>query len=279
MEYTRAMEGRAQGRIDLEMFRKFCALVYQHAGIKLGAQKEALVCARLGKRMRALGIEEFRDYYALIAGDKTGTELVHLLDAISTNVTQFFRGDKHFSLLAHLLREWEGQGQTRFRIWCTAASTGEEPYSAAMIVRETLRDARDALILATDLSTQALTCAREGVYENRRTEQVPRSLKAKYFMRRPGSEPETYAVRDEIKRHVKFGRINLANPPFPLRGPLDVIFCRNVMIYFDDEVRRRLLRDLHRLLKPGGYLLVGQAESLSGMLSSFRPVAPAVYVK
>jgi len=265
--------------IDMPTFRKFARLVYDRAGIKLGPHKRALVCARVAKRMRQLGIRKHRDYFRAIEEDASGSEAVELLNAISTNVTQFFREARHFGLLDRLLKGWEANGQTRFRIWCAACSTGEEPYSVAIAASEALESIYDTKILATDISTKALARAREGAYEPRHVEHVPNRMLLKYFERRNGSEPVHYLASEELRRMITFGRINLSKPPFPLKGPLDVIFCRNVMIYFDNEVRRRLLADMYRLLKRGGYLMVGHAESLSGMLSDFKSVEPSVYVK
>jgi chemotaxis protein methyltransferase CheR len=262
-----------------ETFVRFCELVYRKAGIKLGSQKEALVSARVGKRMRKLGLTDFETYYRLVSKDETGEELVELLNAISTNVTHFFRESRHFDFLGQSLKRWEAEGQTRFRIWCAASSTGEEPYSIAITVKESLRDCPDIKILATDISTKVLGLARDGLYSMRQMEKVPESAMRKYFEKEDVQGETKYRVVNELKKMVSFARLNLAEPPFPMKGPFDVVFCRNVMIYFDNEVRRKLLADAYRLLKPGGYLMVGHAESLSGMLSNFKSVEPSVYVK
>ncbi len=260
-------------------FRRFCDLVYAKAGIKLGSNKEALVAARVGKRMRKLGLTDFEDYCNLAEQDSSGAELVELLNAISTNVTHFFRESRHFELLGRFLREWENQGQTSFRIWCAASSTGEEPYSIAITVKDALRDIRDVKILATDISTRVLERARDGLYAVRQVDKTPERMLKIHFRREKVGVEVKYRVADELKTMITFARLNLAKPPFPMHGPFDVIFCRNVMIYFDNEVRRRLLADAYRLLKDGGYLMVGHAESLSGMLSDFKSVEPSVYIK
>lgn len=148
-----------------------------------------------------------------------------------------------------------------------------------MTMRETLTDLRDAKVLATDISTRVLKKAQAGEYEDRHLESVPRALQLKYFQREVRQGEKVNIVDPALRQMITFGRINLAHPPFPLKGPLDVVFCRNVMIYFDNTVRTRLLNDLYRLLKPGGYLMVGHAESLSGMLSDFKSVEPSVYIK
>jgi chemotaxis protein methyltransferase CheR len=265
--------------IDEKTFQEFADLIYDKAGIHLGPHKRALLTSRLAKRMRKLGIQDFRHYYEHIRKDQTQNELVKLLDAISTNVTQFYREPRHFEILHDLARNWEDQGQARFRIWCAAASSGEEPYTIAITLAEALRNSRDARILATDISTQVLETAQTGIYTKKRLHKVPAKLMERYFHRVRGNEEETFRVNSAIKDMIQFKRLNLATPPFPMRGPLDVIFCRNVMIYFDNTVRKHLLDEMYRLLKPGGYLMVGHAESLSGMLSHFKSVEPSVYVK
>ena len=267
-------------KIDRETYADLTSLVYRMAGIKLGPQKEALVIARVSKRMRQLGLADFREYRDLVAADQTGNEVVQLLDVITTNVTHFFREARHFELLAEIVRGWEKEGKTGLRIWSAAASSGEEPYSIAITLCESLRNAADVRILATDLSTRVLGKARAGVYDQRIAEKMPRHILLKYFDREGSrSEPEAYRVKDAVKRMVSFGRVNLACPPFPLKGPMDVIFCRNAMMYFDGEVRRRLLAEFHRLTRPGGYLMVGHAESLCGVASPFKSLEPSVYRK
>jgi chemotaxis protein methyltransferase CheR len=267
------------GILDKQTFHKFAQLIYTKCGITLGEKKEALVQARVGKRMRSLGLSDYQAYYEMVENDSTGEEVTALLDAISTNVTNFFREARHFEILGQLVKEWEAKGQSRFRIWCAASSTGEEPYSLSMTLRENLNDARDAKILATDISTRVLEKARQGVYEERHLETVPLAFQNKYFHRERHGESVMYRVDSSLQKMITFGRINLSTPPFPLKGPLDVVFCRNVMIYFDNQVRTRLLENLYRLLRPKGYLMVGHAESLSGMLSEFKSVEPSVYVK
>ncbi len=262
------------------MFNQFCDLVYAKAGIHLGPQKEALVAARIGKRMRLLGLRRYQDYYHLVETDTTGAELVEMLNAISTNVTYFFREDRHFELLTGWMRAWHAQGQQSFRIWSAAASTGEEPYTIAMTVRTALPHVSDIKILCTDISTRALGVARAGLYSADRLQKVPKNLARRFFRKaRDEQNKECYSVEDELRRLTTFARLNLAHPPYPMKGPFDVVFCRNVMIYFDNTVRRALLGEIWRLLKPGGYLLVGHAESLSGMLSNFKSVQPSVYIK
>ena len=264
--------------MDARTFDKFREIVYEKSGITLGPNKEALVSARVAKRMRALRIPDHERYLEFLLQDSGGEEFVHLIDAISTNVTSFFREANHFDFLRDTVAAWAAKGKRRFRIWCAASSTGEEPYSIAMILLETLRGA-NVRILATDISTRVLDACREGTYSEERVQKVPAPLRKKYFYERRNGSGRTYEVKDLLKDIVVFKRLNLATPPFPMRGPLDIVFCRNVMIYFDNEVRRGLLGEIYRLLKPGGYLMVGHAESLTGMVSDFRSVCPSIYVR
>ena len=261
-------------------FDQFKDLVYRKSGITLGPQKVALVSARIAKRMRALGLDSHEAYFRFVIEDDATGELVHLLDSISTNVTSFFREPVHFEILGSLVRDWKVQSQPKFRIWCAASSTGEEPYTLAMTVLEALGGYHpDFRVLATDISTRVLETARKGVYGASKVEPVPRPVLQKYFEKIENGPDSNYRVNDDIKRLVSFNRLNLSEPPFPMRGPFDVVFCRNVMIYFDTEVRRRLVLEICRLLKPGGYLMIGHSESLSGIASPVTLVQPAVYRK
>lgn len=272
------MEGTAT--MDRKTFDALRDLVYRHCGIALSDQKESLVSARIAKRLRALGLNDYKEYLNLVENDASGEETVQMLDAISTNVTSFYREPDHFKFLTEAMTRWQNEGQTRFRIWCAASSTGEEPYTLSMTLSETPRaSACDMKILATDISTRVLGLASAGVYGEKHIQGVPNALRDKYFERKSGSSGVTYTAKPSIRSRLVFRRLNLATPPFPMSGPLDVIFCRNVMIYFDNVVRSRLLEEMYRLLKPGGHLIVGHAESLTGLMSKFKAVRPSAYVK
>jgi chemotaxis protein methyltransferase CheR len=266
--------------MDTTTFEKFRRVVYDKSGISLGPSKESLVASRVGKRMRCLGLSEYNDYLDYVLQDRAGDEMVNLLDAISTNVTSFYREPDHFTFLTDIVTKWQAKGQRRFRIWSAASSTGEEPYTVAMTLCEAIREPGvDARILATDISTKVLQACKTGTYSQAKMVGVPTDLRQKYFDRSSGSEGEQYTVKPRLASMLTFARMNLSTPPFPMHGPFDVIFCRNVMIYFDNEVRSRLLREMTRLLRPGGYLLVGHAESLTGMLVDLKVVRPSIYVK
>ncbi len=266
--------------IDRKSFEAFRELVYGHAGIVLGEGKQALVSSRIGKRMRQLGLERFPDYLDWVKGEGGEDEMVQMLDAISTNVTSFFREPEHFEFLKKRLEEWTAKGESRLRIWCAASSSGEEPYTLAMTVRESIPESvRDAKILATDISTKVLSIARQGVYPAARMDTLPAGFAQRYFERVGSRESPTWSARPALRELLRFARLNLAEPPFPMQGPMDFIFCRNVMIYFDNPVRQRLLSEFHRLLAPGGYLIVGHSESLTGLTSGFQSVRPSIYRK
>lgn len=259
------------------VFRGLCDVAYQQAGIRLGDEKLALVTARVGKRLRALNLADEAEYLELLRRDDSGSELTAFLDVISTNFTSFYREPDHFTRLEALLAAAVKAGQQTFRIWCAASSSGEEPYTLAIVLAEVL-GSRDWKILATDISTRVLTQARAGVYRPEHVKPVPRELLARYFEAGRGDDGEPrYAVTASLKQRVTFARLNLSQPPFPMRGPFDAIFCRNVMIYFDQPVRQALVSEMQRLVRPGGLVIVGHSETLSGLSTTLDVVAPSVY--
>jgi len=266
--------------MDRETFNSLAKIVYDSSGIFLREGKEALIAPRIGKRMRALGMNNYRDYIRFVKDNNNREEVVHMLDAISTNVTDFFRENSHFEFLRDAFTEWAAEGQRRFRFWSAASSSGEEPYSMAISIREATNiQGLDIKILATDISTRVLDICRQGIYEKEKVKSVPPLLCKRYFDCECNGTDTVYKVKDDLKQMIVFKRLNLSNPPFPMRGPLDAVFCRNVMIYFDTVVREKLLAEIFRLLKPGGYLIVGHAESLTNVASHFTLVKPAVYIK
>lgn len=267
-------------------FEKFSRLIFETSGIALTGAKKELLRARLGKILRRRGIPSFRDYLELVEGDATGDEIVSLLDAISTNVTSFFREADHFRFLGDVAfpairKTRERSGGKKFRAWCAGCSTGEEPYSLAITLRETLsvESGWDVRILATDISTKVLAAAREGAYAKQKLKEIPPRIVARYFAREPGREgQDRYRVASELRSMISFGRLNLMEP-YPFRGPFDVIFCRNVMIYFDKKTQGDLVERFHRYLAEGGYLFIGHSESLNGIRHPLQYVRPSVYRK
>lgn len=268
--------------MDPKTYQHLRALAYEKAGIDLGPSKETLVAARVGKRMRALDLPHEEAYCDFLAADESGREMVHFLDAISTNFTSFFREADHFEALKDLVRPKMTAGQRRFRFWSAACSSGEEPYTMAMTLAEVLdRPGIDWRILASDISTRVLATATEGVYREDQVRTVPSHLRNRYFLHRHGipAEEDLYRVSPSLKDRVTFRRINLSTPPVPMNGPMDAVFCRNVMIYFDTRVRQGLVSEIERMLCPGGLLFISHTETLTGVRTGLVLVSPSVYVK
>ena len=268
--------------IDHKTFIRVQSFIYNELGINLTEAKKALVSSRLRKRMNELNIGEYKDYIHYVENDKSGKEIVQLFNAISTNVTHFFRENDHFLKLTEVFQEALHSGVQRYRIWSSASSSGEEPYSIAMTIKDILGNKKfDVKILGTDISTKVLDMCLKGEYTEKNMDTVDSKTRMKYFTSFMDSENNMrYRVDDSLKRMMLFKRLNLSKPPFPMKGNLDVIFCRNVMIYFDDIVRTRLINEFYRLLKPGGYLFVGHSESLAGLKDhNFRLIKASVYKK
>jgi chemotaxis protein methyltransferase CheR len=263
-------------------FEKISDMVKSLCGINLHTGKKELVKARLGKRMRALGLYDLDEYLDHVAQDPGGVELTAMLDALSTNLTHFFREPAHFhylrsEVLPALLRR---PAPHNIRIWSAGCSSGEEPYSIAITLSEAIPhlDRVDARILATDLSTRVLAHAREGVYPRDRLKDLPPMTLARAFLCERHGKEDAYRVTDGVRRLVSFSRLNLM-APWPMRGPFDVVFCRNVMIYFDKPTQERLVRRFWDLLSPGGHLFIGHSESLAGVKHPYRYVRPTIYQK
>jgi len=263
-------------------FLCFSRLVYEQAGINLHQGKKELLRARLAKRIRELGFESFSRYYEHLVSDGSGEEILHMLDCIATNLTRFFREEAHFQFLAETVYpEFQealkkGSQDPIFRVWSAACSTGEEPYSIAMHVSSYL--GWDYQVLATDISTKALGKAQKGVYHLSRLSEVPSWMVRSFFLRGHGPREGYVRLKPEIRSRVSFQRHNLMEPP-PFQEGMDVVFCRNVLIYFDRATQKKVVESISRVLKPGGYLLVGHAESLNGAVPQLRYVRPAVYRK
>jgi len=262
--------------MESQIYDRLCTLAQLNAGIALGPSKQALVSSRIGKRLTALGLASERAYLDHLESDRTGEELVRFLDVISTNHTSFFREPDHFKRLGNLIRQWYQAGQRRFRIWSAASSTGEEPYSIVMTVLDALagREA-DFKLLATDISTRVLASAKAGQYPEVRLAAVSPDLRKRYFIK-PDSSGMCQA-KDVMRDCVTFTRLNLAQPPFPMRGPFDIVFCRNVLIYFDQQVREGLIRAAERLLRPGGWMFIGHTETLTGLGTGLRMDRPSCF--
>jgi chemotaxis protein methyltransferase CheR len=262
--------------IDPRSYARLKVLVRDLAGIDLKPGKEALVAGRLQKRMRELQMVDFNQYLDHLGGAEVTDEIVLLLDALSTNVTAFFREAEHFALLRSMTATWIAEGRSELRVWCAACSTGEEPYTLAMSMLEVIGNQPVRVkMLATDISTRVLDIARHGAYSASAVAAIPETLLGRYFTYDAGKQ--LYRVSREMRQMITFNRVNLAKPPYPMNGPFDVVFCRNVMIYFDNEIRARILAETRRILRPGGLLCVGHAESLSQLQGDLIAIQPAAY--
>ena len=260
-------------------FAAVSSLARQNIGIEFGPDKEQLVAGRLGKLVRRLGFASFKEYYEHLRADRSGEEMVQLVDVLTTNHTSFFREHAHFNyLVQHVFPHWDSR--CRRRIWSAACSTGEEPYTIALIARECRGTMGGALpsILASDISTRVIETARKGIYPADRLEKVLVPWLQKHLLRGDGQWQGWYRMRPEIMSMVEFRRINLIET-FPAVGSFDVIFCRNVMIYFSHDTQEQLVNRLATCLEPGGYLFVGHSESIAGARHGLEHIQPAIYRK
>ena len=257
-------------------FERVRSMIHARAGISLGPSKVNMVYSRLSRRLRALGLLSVRDYLNELEMNDRGAEWEAFTNALTTNLTSFFREAHHFATLRqHLLRR-ASKGPAR--IWCAAASTGEEPYSIAMEAVDTFQSfAPPVSILATDVDTQVLATARDGVYPLDRIESLDTGMQRRFFRRGVGVAEGSCRVGDELKALIRFEPLNLLDAHWPIRAPLDAIFCRNVMIYFDEATRRELLCRFAPLLAPDGLLFMGHSESLLRANDLFRPCGRTVY--
>jgi len=270
----------APEELNTAQFNKIVDLVHRLCGIKLQEGKEMLVQARLTKRLRELGLGKFEDYLEHVECDRSGGELSLMLDLLTTNKTSFFREMRHFEYLRRqVLPRLKAPGK-KIRFWSAGCSSGEEPYSLAIQMREEIPDidCRGVRILATDISTRMLDKARQATYPRDTLADVPAPLVQRYFTRVEGKAERLYRVAESVSGMVQLARLNLLDP-WPMKGPFDVILCRNVMIYFDRPTREALVSRFWELLQPGGHLFLGLSESLMGGTHGLRYVEPAVYVR
>ncbi len=265
---------------DFEFIR---GLVYERSRISLSAEKRELVAARLGKRLRATKLDSIADYCALLKAPGAEEELANLIDVISTNHTFFFREIAHFDFLRQtIVPEMRARAAkerwSRFNVWSAASSSGEEPYSIAITLADCMPDF-PWQIEATDISRRVLAKARDGIYKEETLGKMPRETVLRHFQKGFGPHEGNFRVKADLRNRVNFRHLNLLEGEPPFREPFQVIFCRNVMIYFDRPTQEELVNKLTRHLVPGGYLLVGHAESLTAIKHSLQSVRPATYRK
>jgi chemotaxis protein methyltransferase CheR len=261
-------------------FARFQKLIHDEAGIWLAPVKKALLAGRLARRLRELGLAAWDDYFALVVADEA--ERVRMLDAICTNETHFFREPRQFELLTgRVLPAWRAEAEAgkrprRVRAWSAGCSTGEEPYSIAMTLLSSLPAGWELEVLATDLSTKVLARAERAIWPIEKAAEIPEAHRKAFMLRGFGAQEGLMCAGPEIRALVRFARVNLVGD-WPAGPPFDLVFCRNVLIYFDRPVKTRVVERLLDRLDPGGYLFLGHAESLGGITARARPVAPTVY--
>ncbi len=258
---------------DFEIFRK---TIYDLCGICITEQKKELLKNRLIKRLTKLNLESFTDYRKYISDKKNSHEIEFLINAVSTNKTEFYREIKHFEFMQNVLTANYKNNNNELYIWCAASSTGEEPYSIAMTIFESLPNAslRKIKILATDIDTDVLNKATNGIYSKEQVAGVPITHLKKYFTNSNGN----FEVKKNVKDLINFRQLNLIKD-FPFNKEFDFIFCRNVMIYFDMQTQEKIVNKFYNLVKPSGYLFVGHTESLSRLKIKFEYICPSVYQK
>ena len=256
-------------------FQRISKLIYQYAGISLSPVKQDMVYSRLARRLRATGKNSFADYLDALEKDR-GDEWERFVNSLTTNLTSFFREPHHFPIFADHLQKI---GTRRpIRVWCSAASTGEEPYSIAMTVAETFgTNASHVSIFASDLDTNVLSTAEKGVYPIERVEKLSPDRLRRFFLRGTGSQDGFVAVRPEIRRMVQYQRINLLDASYPVKGPVDVIFCRNVMIYFDKPTQYKILSRFAPMMQADGLMFAGHSESFLHAADLFKSLGKTVY--
>jgi chemotaxis protein methyltransferase CheR len=262
-------------------FAEITAYIKKNYGIRLGQEKRALVLGRLSKLLAQLKFNSVSEYFSYVINDKTGTASTTLVNAITTNHTYFMRETGHFDYLRqHVLPFLTATVKDRdLRIWSAGCSTGEEPYTLAMIIDEFLGPAKqqwDAKLLATDISEKALSIARTGIYKSEAIAALPAQWRVKYFKK---MDKEQSVVNDRIKNEVIFRRLNLMDHRFPFKKKFHAIFCRNVMIYFDSKTRQELVQKFYDLTEDNGYLFIGHSESLGRDETRYSFIKPAVYRK
>jgi chemotaxis protein methyltransferase CheR len=257
-------------------FSQFQRFIFDAAGIFMANGKQALVSGRLAKRLAHYQLNSYSDYLRLLESRAQPSELQMAVDLLTTNETYFFREPKHFALLRELAHQARAGGKV-LRVWSAACSSGEEPYSIAMVLADVLREAPWE-VLGTDISTRVLERARCGHYPMERASQMPAEYLRRYCLKGQGSEAGTLLIERSLRSRLHWQHVNL-NEPLPKVGSFDVIFLRNVMIYFNLETKREVVARLLAQLRPGGYFLIGHSETLNDINDTLTPVAPSIYRK
>jgi chemotaxis protein methyltransferase CheR len=279
------VEQPPQLTVSPALFQQFQKLIYGETGIWLGSSKTALLCGRLFRRLRALGITSLKEYYECVAGPDQWEERDRMIDAITTNETRFFREPRQFEFMVQkAFPHWRAEADRRsrskrVRIWSAGCSSGEEPYTVAMLLAKHLptEEGWDARLLATDISNRVLEKARHGIYPIARSAEVPKELLRSFMLRGTTDRSGEMKVKIEIQQMVDFQRFNLNHESDVGGSPFDIILCRNVLIYFDVASKQRVITNLCRHLAADGFLFVGHAENLNSISSQLKCIEPSIY--
>jgi len=257
-------------------FKRFKSFIYDHAGIDLAPAKQVMVGSRLNRRLNHYQLATYTEYFELVMNPENKQEFQVMVDLLTTNETYFFREPKHFDFLEQeILKKWKGQD---FRLWSAASSSGEEAYSIAMVLAENIAG-RQWQILGTDLSTKVLTKAHQAVYMMDRIELLDQSLMRKYCLKGVRTQENTFRISDKLRQRIRFKQLNLMKPLPPKIGKFDVIFLRNVLIYFDNETKKQVVERIISTLKPGGYFFISHSETLSRITDKLEMVQPSIYMR
>jgi chemotaxis protein methyltransferase CheR len=275
------------GSMSAETFSRFSAFVHNELGIKMPATKKTMLQSRLLKRLRVSGKKTYEEYYEYVFSPQGASqELAHMIDVITTNKTEFFREPKHFDFLVQtalpeLIRAYGTGIRQTAKIWSAGCSTGQEPYTLAMVLSEFASGypGFDYLILGTDISTRVLEVAKLAIYDHEHVAPVDMALRKKYLLHSRDRSKRTVRIVPELRSRVRFRRLNFIDSDFGLREVMDIIFCRNVLIYFDRPTQEKVLNRLCRHLKPGGYVFMGHSETLNGLDVPLVSAGPTIYRK
>jgi chemotaxis protein methyltransferase CheR len=270
------MNVATQPNLSDQEFRQFQAMIYDIAGISMSPAKKPLVSGRLVKRLKQHGLKSYGDYFRILMQQDQRDELQIAIDLLTTNETFFFREPKHFDFLRQQVPELRRPDRP-FRVWSAASSSGEEPYTIAMVLADVLGEASWEVI-GSDISSRVLEKARSGHYPMKRIEGIPRNFLSRFCLKGVGHQEGTFLIDRNVRNRVSFMQVNL-NESLPRLGEFDVIFLRNVMIYFDMETKQRVVERMLPLLRPGGYFIVSHSESLNGITDELKVVTPSVYRK
>lgn len=262
--------------IPHDEFAQFQRLIYQLTGISLADSKKALLVGRLGKRLRALSLDSFNEYYRYVTSGNYPDEVQTMVNLVTTNETYFFREEAHFDFLRNVIRSEPRQGRS-FDIWSAASSTGEEIYTLCMVLADELGVDGPWTILGSDISTHALSIAQRGHYWLDRTRGLPQEYLRKYCLRGVRSQEGSFVISPALRQHTRFMQINLNAETANHGSKFDVIFLRNVMIYFDNDTKRKVVDRVAQRLRPGGHLIIGHSESLNSINETLEPVKPTIY--